>query len=88
MKVGVLTEIKVDEYRVGLTPAGVRELAEHEHEVLIEAGAGVGSAIADTEYEAQGARIVANADAVFDDLSMYSLEDYTEVKHVMVRLGE
>ena len=56
--------------------------------MLIEAGAGVGSAIADTEYEAQGARIVANADAVFDDLSMYSLEDYTEVKHVMIKVGE
>jgi alanine dehydrogenase len=70
MKVGVLTEIKVDEYRVGLTPAGVRELAEHEHEVLIEAGAGEGSAIADAEYEAQGARVVADADAVFDEAEL------------------
>ena len=46
MKVGVPTEIKTDEYRVALTPAGVRELVEHGHEVLIQAGAGEGSAIA------------------------------------------
>ena len=58
MKVGVPTEIKPDEYRVALTPVGVRELAEHGHEVLIEKGAGEGSAISDAAYEAQGARIV------------------------------
>ena len=56
MKVGVPTEIKTDEYRVALTPAGVRELAEHGHEVLIQEGAGVGSAIEDADYTAQGAR--------------------------------
>ena len=56
MKVGVPTEIKTDEYRVSLTPAGVRELNEHGHEVLVQAGAGEGSTIADSEYEAQGAR--------------------------------
>src|SRR5215207_7590266 len=58
MKVGVPTEIKSDEYRVALTPVGARELAEHGHEVLIEKGAGEGSAISDAQYEAQGARIV------------------------------
>ena len=55
MKVGVPTEIKTDEYRVALTPAGVRELVEHGHEVLIQAGAGEGSAITDAEYTSQGA---------------------------------
>ena len=45
MKVGVPTEIKPDEYRVALTPVGARELAEHGHEVLIQQGAGEGSAI-------------------------------------------
>ena len=54
--VGVPTEIKPDEYRVAITPAGVREMAEHGHEVLIEAGAGEGSAITDAEFESQGAR--------------------------------
>ena len=42
MKVGVPTEIKTDEYRVALTPAGVRELVEHGHDILIQAGAGLG----------------------------------------------
>ena len=66
MKVGVPTEIKTDEYRVSLTPAGVRELAERGHEVLVQAGAGEGSTIADEEYVAQGATILPDAKAVFD----------------------
>src|SRR5213595_2221600 len=66
MKVGVPTEIKVDEYRVALTPAGVRELTQRGHDVYIQAGAGLGSAIKDEGYEAQGAEIVPDADAVFD----------------------
>jgi len=66
MKVGVPTEIKVDEYRVALTPAGVRELTQRGHDVCIQAGAGLGSAIKDEEYVAQGAEIVPDADAVFD----------------------
>ena len=56
MKVGVPTEVKPDEYRVALTPVGARELAEHGHEVLIQKGAGEGSAISDADYRAQGAR--------------------------------
>jgi alanine dehydrogenase len=70
MKIGVPTEIKSGEYRVAVTPAGVRELSEHGHEVLVQAGAGEGSAIADDEYRAQGAEIVADADAVFDAAEM------------------
>ena len=70
MKIGVPTEIKTDEYRVSLTPAGARELAEHGHEVLVQAGAGEGSTIEDSEYEAQGARIVPDAAAVFDEAEM------------------
>ena len=70
MKVGVPTEIKTDEYRVALTPAGVRELVEHGHEVLVQAGAGEGSAIEDAQYEAQGGRIVPDADAVFAEADM------------------
>jgi alanine dehydrogenase len=58
LRVGVPTEIKPDEYRVALTPVGARELNEHGHDVLIEKGAGEGSAISDADYEAQGARIV------------------------------
>ncbi len=70
MKIGVPTEIKSDEYRVAITPAGVRELAERGHEVLIQAGAGLGSAIPDERYEAQGAKIVADAKGVFDEAEM------------------
>ena len=70
MKVGVPTEIKADEYRVAITPAGVRELREHGHEVLVQAGAGEGSAIADADYAGQGATIVADAAAVFGEAEM------------------
>ena len=70
MKVGVPTEIKTDEYRVAITPAGVREFVEHGHDVLIQKGAGEGSVIPDDEYVDQGARIVPDADAVFDEAEL------------------
>jgi len=70
VRVGVPTEIKPDEYRVAVTPAGVREMSEHGHEVLIQAGAGEGSAIADEEFAVQGATIVADAAAVFEGAEM------------------
>jgi alanine dehydrogenase len=65
MKIGVPTEVKEQEYRVAMTPAGVRELTEHGHEVFVQAGAGVGSGIADEDYAVQGAAVVADAAAVF-----------------------
>ena len=70
MKVGVPAEIKDDEYRVAITPSGVREMTEHGHEVLIETAAGAGSAILDSSYEAQGATIVPDAEAVFGEAEM------------------
>jgi len=70
MKVGVIKEIKQDEYRVAITPAGVREFADHGHEVLIQDGAGEGSAISNAAYEAQGARILPDAAAVFEASEM------------------
>jgi alanine dehydrogenase len=70
MRVGVPTEIKTDEYRVAITPAGVREFVEHGHDVLIQMGAGDGSVIPDEEYVAQGARIVPDAQAVFDEAEL------------------
>ena len=57
MKIGVVKEIKADEYRVALTPAGARELVRRGHEVLVETGAGEGSAFPDGAYEAVGARL-------------------------------
>ncbi|OJU84852.1 MAG: alanine dehydrogenase [Solirubrobacterales bacterium 70-9] len=65
MKIGVPSEVKVQEYRVAMTPAGVRELTDHGHEVVIQAGAGAGSAISDADYVAQGAEILPDAASVF-----------------------
>ena len=70
MKVGVPTEIKADEYRVALTPSGVRELSDRGHEVVVQAGAGEGSAISDADYAAQGARVLPDADAVFAEAEL------------------
>ncbi|CAA9500341.1 MAG: Alanine dehydrogenase [uncultured Solirubrobacteraceae bacterium] len=70
MRVGVPTEIKTDEYRVALTPSGVRELVMHGHEVLVQAGAGEGSGISDDHYAAQGASLAPDADAVFEQAEM------------------
>jgi len=70
MKVGVPTEIKTDEYRVALTPSGVRELVDAGHQVFVQRGAGEGSSISDGDYEAQGARILPDAEAVFGEAEM------------------
>jgi alanine dehydrogenase len=67
MRVGVPTEVKADEYRVALTPTGARELVDAGHEVVVQRGAGEGSAILDSDYEAQGARMVADTEAVYDE---------------------
>ncbi|MEZ0049446.1 alanine dehydrogenase [Mycobacterium sp. MAA66] len=65
MHVGIPTEIKNNEYRVAITPAGVAELVLHGHEVLIQAGAGEGSAISDNDFKAAGAQIIASADEIW-----------------------
>jgi alanine dehydrogenase len=65
MRVGVPKEIREEEYRVALTPAGTRELTVRGHEVLVEREAGSGSLFTDEAYEAAGARIVSDADGVF-----------------------
>jgi alanine dehydrogenase len=70
MRIGIPTEIKTDEYRVAITPAGVRELSVRGHEVLVQAGAGDGSAMANEQFRAQGARIVKDADAVFAEAEL------------------
>jgi alanine dehydrogenase len=70
MRVGIPTEIKADEYRVAITPAGVRELTKLGHDVLVQAGAGDGSSIPDAAYEAQGARIVPDAATVFGEAEL------------------
>jgi alanine dehydrogenase len=66
VKIGVAKEIKPDEYRVALTPAGARELGQSGHDVIVETGAGEGSAFSDAAYEAAGA-VIANVDDVWAD---------------------
>jgi alanine dehydrogenase len=68
--VGVPKEIKTSEFRVAITPVGVREMSDRGHQVVIEAGAGEGSTIFDSEFEAQGATIVPNAEEVFGAAEM------------------
>ena len=70
MKVGIPGETKADEYRVSMTPAGVRELTDHGHGVGIQEGAGVASGFSDPQYVAQGATIVPDADGVFSTAEM------------------
>lgn len=70
MKIGVPTEIKNNEYRVAVTPAGVRELAARGHNVYVQAGAGLGSGMTDQEYTAAGAEILASAAEVFASADM------------------
>ncbi|MEX1005718.1 MAG: alanine dehydrogenase [Acidimicrobiia bacterium] len=70
MIVGVPREVKTSEFRVAITPVGVRELVAHGHEVLIESDAGEGSTIHDEEYEAQGARIVTQVTDLFAEADL------------------
>ena len=65
MKIGIPAEVKNHEYRVAITPAGVRELVLHGHEVFVQAEAGLGSSISDADYLAAGARILPAADDVW-----------------------
>src|SRR5690606_1610786 len=66
MRIGVPKEIKVHEYRVGLVPAGVRELCKDGHEVFVESGAGIGIGESDSAYASAGAQVLATAQDVFD----------------------
>jgi alanine dehydrogenase len=69
VRIGVAKEIKPHEYRVALTPAGARELVQAGHEVVVEAGAGLGSAFPDDAYERSGARI-ASVDEVWENAEL------------------
>lgn len=70
MIIGIPREIKDSEYRVAATPEGVRELTRAGHRVVVEAGAGAGSALADEDFAAAGAEILPDADAVFAEAEM------------------
>jgi alanine dehydrogenase len=87
MKIGVAKEIKPDEYRVALTPAGARELVQRGHDVLIEAGAGEGSAFLDSAYEAVGARTVSADDAWGDIDLVLKVKEPTRQEYGRLRDG-
>ncbi len=70
MRIGVPTEIKVHECRVGLVPAAVRELAAAGHEITVQSGAGTGIGCSDEDYRVEGARIAPDAAAIFADAQL------------------
>ncbi len=70
MKVGVPTEIKKDEYRVGLIPSSVQELVDHGHQVYIQKGAGLGIGLSDSTYVKAGAQILDSAEQIFEQAEM------------------
>ena len=70
MKVGVPKEIKTLEFRVGMVPAGVRELVSDGHDVVVETNAGTGIGMTDADYEAAGASVVSTAKEVFESSDM------------------
>ena len=83
VKVGIPREVKNNEFRVAITPAGVHELVRNGHQVVIERGAGVGSSIPDEEYVAAGGRILETADEVWAtaDLLLKVKEPIAEEYH-------
>ena len=89
MKVGTVTEIKKHEYRVGLTPKGVEAFVRHGHQVLVQKGAGEGSACPDELYRAAGAKIVDRAEDVFAESDMIvKVKEPLEPEYKLIREGQ
>ena len=89
MRVGVPKEIKDHEYRVGLVPSSVAELVHHGHDVLIERGAGLGAGLEDELYIAAGARIAADAEAVFADAELIvKVKEPLPIERARLRRGQ
>ena len=89
MKVGIPREIKNNEYRVAITPAGVMELTRNGHEVFIEHDAGVGSSITNAEYVAAGATILQSADEVWATGELIlKVKEPIEAEYHLMRKGQ
>ena len=89
MRVGIPTEIKNNEYRVAITPAGVSELVRHGHEVMVQAGAGEGSAIRDPDFKSAGAQIVESADHVWAEADLLlKVKEPIEPEYTKMRKGQ
>jgi alanine dehydrogenase len=87
VRIGVAKEIKTDEYRVALTPAGALELIRRGHDVLIESGAGVGSAFADSAYENIGARVSSTDDVWNESELLLKVKEPIEQEYPRLREG-
>ncbi|BBY60133.1 alanine dehydrogenase [Mycolicibacterium sarraceniae] len=89
MRVGIPTEIKNNEYRVAITPAGVSELVRRGHEVAVQAGAGAGSAIHDADFKAAGAQIINSADQVWAEADLLlKVKEPIEPEYPRMRKGQ
>jgi alanine dehydrogenase len=88
LNIGVAKEIKSDEYRVALTPAGALELVQHGHSVLVESGAGEGSAFADAEYERVGARIGSVEEAWAESELVLKVKEPLPEEYLRLRDGQ
>jgi alanine dehydrogenase len=89
MRIGVPKEIKVHEYRVGLTPDSAREFVSHGHHVLVESQAGAGIGCSDDDYRAVGAEIVDAAKDVFDQAEMLiKVKEPQAAERAMLRPGQ
>ena len=87
MRIGVAKEIKTDEYRVALTPAGARELVQGGHDVVVETGAGTGSAFSDSAYQAVGARVAAVEEVWADSELLLKVKEPIEPEYRRLREG-
>jgi alanine dehydrogenase len=89
MRVGIPTEIKNNEYRVAITPAGAAELTRRGHEVIIQVGAGRGSAISDSDYKVVGAQVVSSADQVWAEADLLlKVKEPVEPEYARMREGQ
>src|SRR5246127_3993271 len=89
MYVGIPTETKNNEFRVAITPSGVTELTRRGHDVVIQAGAGEGSAIADSDFKAAGAQLVATADEVWAEADLVlKVKEPMPIEYVRMRRGQ
>ncbi|MDL9936318.1 alanine dehydrogenase [Gordonia sp. ABSL1-1] len=89
MRVGIPTEIKNNEYRVAITPAGIAELHAHGHEVVIQAGAGLGSAIEDADFKAAGAQILGTATEVWEQAELLlKVKEPIDAEYALLRADQ
>jgi alanine dehydrogenase len=89
MRVGIPTETKNNELRVAITPAGTAELTRRGHEVLVQAGAGEGSGIADADFKAAGAQLISTADEVWAEGDLLlKVKEPTAAEYGRMRRGQ